>query len=47
MFSVLEKNRIHVEMIAQASAGYSITFLVKKKDAEKAVKMLHKAYISV
>ncbi len=47
MFSVLGDAgvAISVEMISQAAGGVSITFVVDEKDAEQAVKVLHKAYI--
>jgi aspartate kinase len=47
MFSVLGDAgvAISVEMISQAAGGVSITFVVDEKDAEQAVKALHKEYI--
>ncbi len=47
MFSVLGDAgvAISVEMISQAAGGISITFVVDEKDAEQAVKVLHKKYI--
>jgi aspartokinase len=36
---------ISVEMISQAAGGVSITFVVDEKDAEQAVKALHKEYL--
>jgi aspartate kinase len=47
MFSILGDAgvAIPVEMISQAAGGISITFVVDEKDAEKAVKTLHKEYI--
>jgi aspartokinase len=47
MFSVLGGAgvAISVEMISQAAGGVSITFVVDEKDAEHAVKALHKEYI--
>ncbi len=47
MFSVLGDAgvAISVEMISQAAGGVSITFVVDEKDAEQAVKVLHKVYI--
>ncbi len=47
MFSVLGEAgvAISVEMISQAAGGVSITFVVDEKDAEQAVKVLHKKYI--
>ena len=47
MFSVLGGAgvAISVEMISQAAGGVSITFVVDEKDAERAVKVLHKEYI--
>jgi aspartate kinase len=47
MFSILGDAgvAISVEMISQAAGGVSITFVVDEKDAEQAVKVLHKEYI--
>jgi aspartate kinase len=47
MFSVLGDAGvgISVEMISQAAGGVSITFVVDEKDAEQAVKALHKEYL--
>ena len=45
MFSVLGKNNISVEMISQAASGISMTFVVDDKDAQKAIRVLHKEYI--
>jgi aspartate kinase len=47
MFSVLGDAGvgISVEMISQAAGGVSITFVVDEKNAEQAVKALHKEYI--
>ncbi|MDO8576677.1 MAG: aspartate kinase [bacterium] len=45
MFTVLGQNKIAVEMISQASSGVSMTFVVGTRDAEKALKVLHKEYI--
>ena len=45
MFTVLGENNIAVEMISQAAGGISITFVVNERDAEKALKVLHKEYI--
>jgi len=45
MFTVLGESDIKVEMISQAASGISITFVVEEKDAEKALKVLHKEYI--
>ena len=47
MFSVLGDAgvAISVKMISQAAGGISITFVVDEKDAEQAVKVLHKKYI--
>jgi aspartate kinase len=49
MFSVLGEAgvAISVEMISQAAGGVSITFVVDEKDAEQAVKVLHKHFIDV
>ena len=44
VFSVLGKNKINVEMISQGASEINITFVVDGKDAENAVKVLHKEY---
>lgn len=43
-FTALGKNKINVEMISQGASEINITFIVDGKDAEKAVKVLHKEY---
>jgi len=43
-FSVLGKNKINIEMISQGASEINITFVVDGKDAENAVKVLHKGY---
>jgi len=45
MFTALGNNKINVEMISQASSAVSITFIVHGRDAERALKVLHKEYI--
>ena len=45
MFTLLGSCGIAVEMISQAAGGVSIEFMVDEKDAEEAVRVLHKAYI--
>ncbi|MBI2610328.1 aspartate kinase [Candidatus Kaiserbacteria bacterium] len=45
MFTVLGKRSIPVELISQAASGVSITFVVRERDAKKALKVLHKEYI--
>ncbi len=47
MFSLLGDAgvAISVEMISQAAGGVSITFVVDEKDAEQAVRLLHREYI--
>ena len=44
IFSVLGKNKINIEMISQGASEINITFVVDGKDAENAVKVLHKGY---
>lgn len=46
MFTVLGENKIPVELISQASSGYSIIFVVGEKSAERALKILHRAFIA-
>ena len=43
-FTALGKNKINVEMISQGASEINITFIVDGRDAEKAVKVLHKEY---
>ena len=43
-FTALGKNKINVEMISQGASEINITFIIDGKDAEKAVKVLHKEY---
>lgn len=43
-FTALGKNNINIEMISQGASEINITFIVDGKDAEKAVKVLHKEY---
>ena len=45
MFTVLSENKVPVELISQASSGYSIIFVVGEKNAERALKVLHRAFI--
>ncbi len=45
MFTVLGKAGIAVEMISQAASGISITFVVDDRDAQEAIKVLHREYI--
>ena len=45
MFTVLGKHAIPIEMISQEASSVSITFVVRKKDAKKVLKLLHKEYI--
>ena len=44
IFSALGKNRINIEMISQGASGINITFIVDGKDAENAVRVLHRGY---
>ncbi len=46
MFTVLGKRGIEVELISQAASGVSLTFVVRDRDAEKALKILHNIYFS-
>lgn len=45
MFTAMGKSGVNVEMISQASSAVSITFIVDERDAEKALKVLHREYI--
>ena len=45
MFTVLGKRGVEVELISQSASGVSITFVVRERDAQKALKILHKEYI--
>ena len=43
-FTALGKNKINIEMISQGASEINVTFIIDGKDAEKAVKVLHKEY---
>ena len=45
MFTVLGEHNIAVEMISQAASDISITFVVDDKDAQEAIRILHREYI--
>jgi aspartate kinase len=44
VFDALGKNDINVEMISQGSSEINLSFLVKQKDLENAVKIIHKKF---
>jgi aspartate kinase len=44
IFSILGKNKINIEMISQGASGINVTFIVDGKDAERAIKVLHKEF---
>lgn len=44
IFTALGSNKMNIEMISQGASKINITFIVNGKDAEKAVKVLHKEY---
>ncbi|MBW2975458.1 lysine-sensitive aspartokinase 3 [Candidatus Woesearchaeota archaeon] len=44
VFSVMGRNRINIEMISQGASEINISFIVDVKDADKAVKILHKEF---
>ncbi len=46
VFSTLGKNNISVEMISQGASEINIGFIVDGKDADNAVRLLHKEFIS-
>lgn len=46
MFNVLGREGIDVEMISQAAGGISVTFVVKNKEADRAVRTLHTEFIT-
>ncbi len=43
-FTALGRNKINIEMISQGASEINLTFIVDGKDAEKAVKVIHKEY---
>ena len=43
-FSALGKAKINIEMISQGASEINISFIVDDKDADNAVKVLHKEY---
>jgi len=44
-FDVLRENQIYTKMISQALSGINITIILNRKDADKAIKALHKKFI--
>ncbi|MDP6670803.1 MAG: ACT domain-containing protein, partial [archaeon] len=44
VFDALGKNDINVEMISQGSSEINLSFLVKQKELENAVKIIHKKF---
>ncbi|MCX8158421.1 MAG: aspartate kinase [Candidatus Diapherotrites archaeon] len=46
IFSALGKEKINVELISQGASEINISFVVKNKDLEKAVCIIHKEFIS-
>ena len=46
-FTALGRNKINIEMISQGASEINITFIVDGRDAEKAVKVLHKEYFGI
>jgi aspartate kinase len=44
MFNAIAREGINVEMISQGSTGNSISFVVKEKDGERAVRVIHKEF---
>lgn len=46
MYTTLGDAGIPVEMISQAAGGFSMTFVVSEQDVEKAIRVLHDAYIT-
>lgn len=44
LFNILRENNIHIDMISQGASEINIGFVVDMKDADKAVKVLHKHY---
>ena len=43
-FTAMGRNNINIEMISQGASEINITFIVDGKDAEKAVRVLHREY---
>jgi aspartate kinase len=46
-FAALGKNKVNLEMISQGASEINITFVVDDKDADNAVRVLHKEYYGV
>ncbi len=44
VFSTMGKNNVNILMIAQGSSELNISFAIEEKDAEKAVRVLHKEF---
>ncbi len=45
IFGVMGRNRINIELISQAAFEMNLSFIVKEKEAEKAIKAIHKEFI--
>jgi len=43
-FSALGRNKVNIEIISQGASEINISFVVDNKDADKAVRVLHKEY---
>ncbi len=47
IFAELGKNNINVEMVSQGASEVNVGFVVDRKDAEKAIRCLHKRFFGV
>jgi aspartate kinase len=45
VFSALGRNKINVELITQGASEINITFVVEKRDSEKAIQIVHDEFI--
>jgi aspartate kinase len=44
IFTAIAKNKINIHMIAQGSSELNISFVVKEKDGDAAVRAIHKEF---
>ena len=44
VFEILSNNKINIEMISQGASKNNISLVLKKKDSENALKIIHNAF---
>lgn len=45
LFTVLGKNDVNIELISQGANELNVSFIIKEKDLEKAIKSIHKEFV--